>query len=67
MRDGKAHMNIGKAPVTVAGRYRCEVRTEENEMLSGSSFVYRQFIAVTFFSEVYAVVYGKPNHQIILD
>jgi hypothetical protein len=38
--DDRAHLNFGTAPVTAAGKYKCEITTTENEFVFGNLFVY---------------------------
>ncbi|KAL6743629.1 hypothetical protein Aduo_016649 [Ancylostoma duodenale] len=40
IKDRKARLHFGKAPATVAGKYLCEVRGEDGQLLSGNMFVY---------------------------
>ncbi|ETN84170.1 immunoglobulin domain protein [Necator americanus] len=40
IKDHKAKLHFGKAPATVAGKYLCEVRGEDGQLLSGNMFVY---------------------------
>lgn len=41
VNQGKVYLEIGKANVKVAGRYRCEVRTLDKEIHSGNLIIYR--------------------------
>ncbi|CAJ0588742.1 unnamed protein product [Cylicocyclus nassatus] len=40
VKDKKAKLHFGRAPATVAGKYLCEVRGEDGQILSGNMFVY---------------------------
>lgn len=40
VQGGKVYLEVGEAPVTVAGKYRCEVRTVDKKLHSGNLIIY---------------------------
>ncbi|KAK6054697.1 immunoglobulin domain protein [Cooperia oncophora] len=40
IKDNKAKLHVGKVPATAAGKYMCEVRTEEGPLLKGYLSIY---------------------------
>ncbi|CAD6194730.1 unnamed protein product [Caenorhabditis auriculariae] len=40
VQTGKVYLEVGRAPVSVAGKYRCEVRTVEKKIYSGNLIIY---------------------------
>ncbi|CCD68970.1 Zwei Ig domain protein zig-7 [Caenorhabditis elegans] len=65
VNQGKVYLEIGKASVKVAGRYRCEVRTLDKEIHSGNLIIYMppvlDFPAAVRVSEV---LNARPPHVI---